>query len=285
MSAAADLDIANQVLELLGDQSISALVTSGTGVTDRSRQLARMFDDVRKATLADHPWNFAITRATLAAFTDPAGTLTPGAGALTLDTTGVTFTASGAPFTSTAVDAGKVLVADAGGQATITSITSTSVAVGTIDVAFGALTAIATGAWSLYYAPPAWGFTWSIPVPSGALRVWRLEDSEPYQVERGFLVVDVASVNVQYVTDIDDLTLWSPLSRRAFVYHLAASMAEPITGQAGKMDRFWQLYQGHLKQARLRDGMEGSATVLRSRDLLDVRWGASRGKAFASGTP
>jgi hypothetical protein len=279
MATVAELAIVNQVLLLLGDETLATVDTN----TARGRLINSMLEDVRKATLADHPWNFAITRATLYAYTEPTGTLTPGAGALTVDTTAVTFTASGTPFTSTAVDAGKLLTADAGGEAVITSVTSTSVAVATINIAFGALTAIATGAWRLYNARPAWGYNYRVAVPSGALRVWRLEDSEPYQVEQGYIVSDADALNVRYITDISDLTLWSAIARRALVYHLAAGCVEGVTGQAGKMDRFWQLYQGHLKQARLRDGQEGSAEVIRSTDLIDVRRGGGRDNTRAWG--
>lgn len=60
----AAVDICNLALDLLKQDSITS-ITPPTGGVDVV--CARWYDHARRATLRKHPWNFAITRATLAA--------------------------------------------------------------------------------------------------------------------------------------------------------------------------------------------------------------------------
>jgi len=269
-----DLQITNMVLRRLGDSPVAAT----TEQTTKARLVAELYATVRQATLAAHPWNFAVARRTLLAYTVPDATLTPGTGATVVDTTGVSFTASAAVFAST--DVGKVLDNVAGaGLATITAFSSTTVVSATITEAFPSLSAIAAEDWRLNYAPPAWGRGYTIPKPADALRVWRLEDATPYEVEtdgtQEVIVTDQASINARVITDVTDPTRFTPLFVTAFVSHLVAMCAEPITGQQAKGNAAYQLYELTLKRARTMDGMEGSAEVVASRDLINVRSGGS----------
>jgi hypothetical protein len=230
--------------------------------------------------------------------TNPAATLTPAAGALVQGSTGIVFTAGSSVFV--AGDVGKVITNDLGmGIATITAqggttatctineafpsitaiasgdwtLTSTTVVTADITEDFLSTAAIATGAWSITNATPDSDFTFSLTLPSDFLRLWRTEDRERYQHEGEFLVADVASLECRYIARITNASRWSPLFTRAFVHHLTAILAEPVTGQAGKFDRFWNLYASVLKQARTVDGLEGSTEQLIAHDLIDVRYG------------
>ncbi len=57
-----DVDICNQALVLIGDSPIAAF----TDANDRAVVAKRFYESTRDATLRAHPWNFAITRKTLA---------------------------------------------------------------------------------------------------------------------------------------------------------------------------------------------------------------------------
>lgn len=267
-----DLQITNMVLRRLGDSPVA----STTEQTTKARLVAELYATVRQATLAAHPWNFAVSRRTLLAYTLPAATLTPGAGATTVDTPGVTFTASAAVFAST--DVGRVIDSATGaGLAEITGFTSTTVVTATITEAFPSLTALDAEDWQLNYAAPAWGLAYTIPKPTDALRVWRVEDAIPYTVEtdgtREVILSDAATLNVRVITEVTDPTRFSPLFVTAFVAHLVAMCAENITGQQAKGNAAYELYELTLRRARTMDGMEGSAESLSSRGLIDVRRG------------
>lgn len=61
--AVSAVEICNRALNVLGQTAITAL----TDETTRAQLCARFYTDLRDELLQDHPWNFAIRRATLAA--------------------------------------------------------------------------------------------------------------------------------------------------------------------------------------------------------------------------
>jgi hypothetical protein len=278
-----EIQVINQALRNLGEDPITAL----TDATRRAQLANEFYPIVRDATLLAHPWTFALQRQRLLAYVEPAGTLTPGTGALTVDTTGVVFTASIAPpFAVT--DVGKVLQGDGvAGKATITGFTSTTIVTATIVTAFAALTAIATGSWRLYYAPPPWvdsldDLAFTIPKPATCLAFWRSkkvpEDATPiplYAVEtdgtQEVILSDTDQLDCWLLMQVTSPLRWSPLFVRALQHHLSATFAENITGQAGKHDRFWQLYMATLKHARARQALEAPRRFRRLSPLVDVR--------------
>lgn len=58
---ASDVDVANAALTELGQDRITGLDQS----VERARCIREIFEEQRDATLADHPWSFAMTRAAL----------------------------------------------------------------------------------------------------------------------------------------------------------------------------------------------------------------------------
>jgi hypothetical protein len=271
-STLTELDIMNQALSLLGETPVIAadLLNTRRGIL-----VNRHYITVRDATLQGHPWNFAMRRVTLDSFCEPVTTLQAGA------TTGtcVTFTVSCGLFTD--ADVGKTIEPDVTctshftGKATITLVSCTVFAIGDITTPFSTLATIPCGQWRLYNKAPAFDYARSITYPTDALRVWRVEDRERYQVEEGFIVSDADSLNLRYIRQITNTTLWPPNFVMAVVYHLAASLSEAITGQAAKFDRFWAKYQDELKKARTWDGQEGTPEKIISRELIDVRYEGS----------
>jgi len=268
-SAILAFNVVNMALRMLGDDSITS--AEFTAATLRRAAIANEFWlTTLYATEGEHPWNFNTKRATLLAYTLPAATLTPGAGATVVDTTGVVFTSGVAAFATP--DVGRQIVNKAArGKATITGFTDTSHVTATINEAFADLAVIASQSWRLYYAYPAWGFSRSIAVPTDCLRVWRLENNEEYQSEGGFIVVSQDSLNCRYSRQESDLTLAPQPFILALATHLAATMAEPITGQAAKAEHFTKLYEHRLARAKALDGQEGTPEVFESNALIDCR--------------
>ena len=278
-----EIMVINQALRNLGEDPIDAV----TDPTRRAQLAQEFYPIVRDATLAAHPWTFALQRRRLLAYTEPAGTLTPGTGALTVGTTGVLFTASLAA-TFVATDIGKVLEGDGvAGKATITGFTSGTVVTATIVTAFAALTAIATGSWRLYYAPPPWidsldNLAFTIPKPSDCLAVWRSKDQQVdatpiplYAVEtdgtQEVILSDTDQLDCWLVMQVTNPLRWNALFVQALQRHLSAVFAENITGKLALFDRFWQLYQASLRQARSRQALEAPRRFRRSSPLVDVR--------------
>lgn len=266
-------NIVNMALRSLGENPIQSFTEAS-----RAAELAtEHYITQRDAFLMEHPWNFAIVRATLSAFSLPSANLTPAGGATVQGAAGVPFTASSAVFTPV-VDVGKTIRA-APGEAVITGVSTSSVVLATITTAFtGAL--LANGDWRLYGPTPAWGASFSAPIPPDCLRAWRIDESfwNSYQREGDYFLLDQEAVNVLYIRQVDDTTKWGPMAVDAFAARLAARFAENITGQGEKVTMWWKIYYDRLRLAKAADGQEGTPPILRSDSLVRVRrggWGGS----------
>ena len=64
---------------------------------------------------------------------------------------------------------------------------------------------------------------------------------------------------IVYVRDEEDLNVWTPLARRAFVYRLAADIAKPITGRINECQLQEEHYRAAISDAKLREAREGEA--------------------------
>lgn len=269
-STVTETDIKNMALRMLGDEACtSAQYTANT--LRRAQIVNEFYATARDATLADHPWNFAMKRSVRFAYEAPMATLTPGVGATVVGTEGVSFT----------VDSGLFLATDLGrqiwensltpGAATITEVVSPTQVLATIDLAFGSLDPMAEDFWLLYYEYPLWGFEYAVELPSDCLRVWRIDGNPDYQVVGQFIHVDAENINVSFIRQETDPSKFSFQFVQACATHLAAILAEPITGQHPKAELFMKEYQMLLAKAKATDGQEGTPEVLESNALIVVR--------------
>jgi len=263
-STLAAVDIVNQALMMLGDDPLtSAQLTANT--VRRAIIANQFYSTVRDATLFEHPWNFATKRTILYAYELPAFSLTFAAAT----GSAINVTASGAAFV--AGDVGReIREVSGGGVAEIVTFNDTDDVDVDISTTISDLT-LASQAWRLYYPFPAWGPSRQIAVPSDCLRVWRLDENRDYQVEQGYIVLSQDTLNCRYTRQETDVTTYSFPFVLALSGHLAAVMAEPITGQEKKAVHFSKLYEIRLNRAKTLDAQEGTPEVLESNALIDVR--------------
>ena len=265
--AATNLDICNTALYRLGATAITALDED----SDAARLLNQNYELRRKSTLRAHPWRCATKYVLSLAYDLPAATLTPGAGATVVGTLAVTFTASAGVFTT--ADVGKRLWNAAGvGKATITGFTSDTVVTATVTESFPGLTAIASQSWKRYNAAPPHTYQHQHARPSDWLR-WldTPQPSWPFKPVGVVLYSDSDELELAYVYDLSDVTLFDALFEDAFVSAIALEIAYPVTGTRGVVDDMKQAYANSLGAARAADGQEGSPDVWESTELIDVR--------------
>lgn len=233
----------------------------------------------------------------------PAATLTPAAGALIPGQTGVIFTASAGVLA--AGNVGKIIQNLGGlGSARVTAFTDTTHIVATILEAWDSLTAmasaawqlvatdvvtaditsdfastsaIAAGSWRLYHQAPAWGFTFSMALPTDALRIQRVDESRIYQREGDYLVTDEQSLPLTYTAQITDVTRYPQSFVRALVSELAATFCGQIADLTPKLDKWLKLAELHKRKAKKDDGQEGSAPQITASDLVQARRGGMPG--------
>lgn len=258
--------IANQALRHLGDEKI-------LGLDDTERRaviLNEYYETARDYVLAEHPWNFAMKRARLVAFTTPTSILTPSATA----GSAVQFDVDGDTFLAT--DVGRVIVTPTGRARIDTFITTTQVGV-TITDALASTAPVAAGSWTLYYPFPDFGYTYSLALPSDWIRGWRLgEDTRgytPWQREGQYIVANETSLDVRYIAQITDVSKFTMHFVRALVAYLTYIIAEGITGQGSKASFWANVYASEMRRARTIDGQEGAPERVKSDTLVNVRLG------------
>lgn len=136
---------------------------------------------------------------------------------------------------------------------------------------FAGLGAIASGDWDLGNATPDYDFTHALALPTDVLRIQRVEASKTHQIEGDYLLAYEATINLLYTRRVTDVTRFPPDFVQCLVAHLAAMVAEPITGQADKAQLMERKYEWLLKRAKKNDGQEGTPPRLSSNALALAR--------------
>jgi hypothetical protein len=106
-------------------------------------------------------------------------------------------------------------------------------------------------------------YPWSAPMPPDSLRILAVYDQTGSKAD--YIVYDMTLRSsrplerIVYVRDEEDITVWSPLARRAFVFRLAADIAKPITGRINECQLQEEHYRAAIADAKLREAREGEA--------------------------
>lgn len=106
-------------------------------------------------------------------------------------------------------------------------------------------------------------YPWAVPMPGDSLRLLAVYDVNGRKAD--YIVYDMTLRSsrpvgrIVYVRDEEDITVWTPLARRAFVYRLAADIAKPITGRINECQLQEEHYRAAISDAKLREAREGEA--------------------------
>ena len=106
-------------------------------------------------------------------------------------------------------------------------------------------------------------YPWATPMPTDSLRILAVYDTIGYKAD--YIVYDMTLRSsrpigrIVYVRDEEDINIWTPLARRAFVYRLAADIAKPITGRINECQLQEEHYRAAISDAKLREAREGEA--------------------------
>lgn len=119
---------------------------------------------------------------------------------------------------------------------------------------------------------PAFDYSDAYGLPNNCLRVLSVSgDSEAYatdayDIEGRELLINAsgaASVNIRYIADVDDVSLWDPAFRRIVVLHIALSIAYQITKKEKVVAQINDLLKVELPDATSIDGQEVPPIVMR----------------------
>ena len=105
---------------------------------------------------------------------------------------------------------------------------------------------------------PVWKYTNAFNWPTGCLRIIELDTTEEWVVEGRTIVSDAAApLNILYIADITDTSLYDAKFVEAFSMRLAADVAYEITASQTVVQAAEQKYMMLIQEARLVDAQEG----------------------------
>jgi hypothetical protein len=123
---------------------------------------------------------------------------------------------------------------------------------------------------------PAWGFTYTYPLPFDCLRVLEVDDRWGFgwRVESNAIVTNVESpLAITYVARVEDPIEMDSEFRQLFAAALAVELAETITGDSRKLETAARRFGALLESARATNGQEESP-----RDPALTAWQLWRGE-------
>ena len=134
--------------------------------------------------------------------------------------------------------------------------------------------AIGRAALSADATSPAFEFNNQYLLPADHLRSIKLyNELEDFKIEGDRLLTDAASANLIYIKKIINTTLFPPLFVEALATRLAAEMCDVIAEDGGKTSRLFGEFQVKFREAKRRDGQEGTPDKIISRGPTDFKNG------------
>lgn len=118
--------------------------------------------------------------------------------------------------------------------------------------------AIKRAALGALVTPPAYEWLTAFQLPGDCLRVIETQYDEPYTVEGRSLLANVTTINIRYIAQIVDPTLFDSIFQEALALRIAADLSTAITNSQPMQDRMFAAYKEQLRLARSMDAQEGT---------------------------
>ena len=267
--AQSELNCANLALRLIGSNYV---LTALSDTTPEGLACNANIDDCKRALLRMSLFNSSIVRKNLSA-TYVAITSIADSGGEFLITKASHGFATGDRVTIKDADS----FSPANGTWTITYVSANTF---TLDDSVYSTSSGTT--YGSYTPAAAFGFDFSIALPSDCLRVVEINENpiEGHRIENGRILTNEDTLRIRYVKDITDYTIFDPLFYQVLAHFLAYNLCDCITASDGKKNELHAyLYgtdgkRGILGSARFSDATEDGSIVVQANDWLGARFGA-----------
>lgn len=254
-----ETEIANLAISHIGGRPLTAL---DSDTSQQAISCRKWFDPARDECLGAHPWNFAMKR-----YRTTTPYLSLGASGVS-DSSGlilITYTGHGL-ITGNRVSVQEVEgVINANGQWIVTRINDNTF---TLDGSVFAGTY--TPSTGKFVKIPVFGFSRQFTLPSDFISARKVngldgneEDSLPYSIEGGLILMDEDTLEMTYTFREETTTNWPQTFTNAFAFLLASYIAQDLTGPAGQALQMREYYEKvFLSKAMGRDARQGKGRVL-----------------------
>ena len=258
---ATELQIDNLALRLIGAKKITSAELAAES-NEQARALVDVYDIMLDELEAAHPWNFTIKRAAL---TQTGGVITTWAD-----------NGSNVWYATLAYDPSRVEFDNTEGTEKTSYAACTAEGYWFWDTSTSKLYVYSTSDPDTAYDEieafiPEFDWDYAFALPSGCLRVIKMEDDAEFVREGELLFTDESEATIQYIAQITDTTKFPPAFVSAFAARLAAEIAFPITNDPKLPETMYKFYLERLRIAKAMDAQEGKGSKEENLSWEDAR--------------
>ena len=123
-------------------------------------------------------------------------------------------------------------------------------------------------------ATPTFEFNYKYALPSDYIRIYSLKEvGQRYKIKGGELHTNLSGVDIEYVARETDTTRYDAMFVTALSLRLASELAYPVAGSSERQQLLLAEYNQFIKEAKRRDGQEGTPDSLTADLFVDSRHG------------
>jgi hypothetical protein len=117
---------------------------------------------------------------------------------------------------------------------------------------------------SQHLSEPVFGYTKRFLLPTDTIRVVEVNGNTIDWVKEGrFILTDQESLEIIYISRVEDVRQMSPSFVQALATRLASVIAIPITNSGENAKAYWTMYQNLLHTAASNDSRQGRSLKIR----------------------
>ncbi len=133
--------------------------------------------------------------------------------------------------------------------------------------------ALSSSQLQLVDSTPINGYAHEYSLPSDCLRVLQTDQDDyyPWKIEGKRLFTDASGIVIRYIRREEDTTVFAPMFTGALTLRLASELAYPVCGSTTRGGDLLQEYMLFLKEAKLRDGQEGTPDSIIADYFINAR--------------
>lgn len=125
---------------------------------------------------------------------------------------------------------------------------------------------------------PVYEFSNEFALPSDVLRVieTNLLDDQEWVIENNssnqrVLLCNATTINIRYIKDVTDTTVFTPTFEESLAYLMAADLAMSIANSRSLSRDMYAAYKAEVAEARSFDAQENSRQMVEANEWIDVR--------------
>jgi hypothetical protein len=122
---------------------------------------------------------------------------------------------------------------------------------------------------------PEFEYDYEFQLPTDCLRVLEVNETTSgaidYKIEGRKLLTNDTAMEIQYISQVTDVSQWSASFKRAFIARMAAEMSYHFRSDKDHTRLLFQQYEQAVQRGLATDGKQGSNDIIISPDLSEIR--------------